>query len=444
MSCCELSQLPDFLFFRDVPRNQIFYFQMHMDRDSYALAIGGTKPKLSKKQRQIVDNKLKTKVSVTFFGISPVDPDIVKGIWDIMMERIDAHLLQEIMRGYSQNREMALIASEAAFLQPIEEEPPIRSFFSLPSIFHEFLPALLFYIGQHIEAISSISPAKVKENGVFYNGAAFNRTPIMCQWEPRRVKKRVDQVIMLEEGVDQGVEAKEGNIQGSVDEKEKEEKPKPAPEPLNCFRSHPPYSGTLPPNYSLSSFFVYHVIPARGVMNTGIALIEFRIVKPDGRVFTEYDQPSMNEMSHNLLVPNVLDDKATVYRDIIKSKAYPSPNCEKSLCGYVEMIAWTKGDVKKDAVEKIMHDLIEMSMFDVITEFGYLNTTLVEEGALLPVTVGASNRNSEVFVAPPDSHDGHQIRKQGSSSSVTASVDTRHHTGTTHSGEIRRSLVVSL
>lgn len=431
--------------YKDVDRNQIFYFQLHMDRDSYELAVKGTRTKLRRKQMETVEQMLETKICLTIFGITEPHTSIIETIWKSLHEKLDEQLLVEIMRGYSQNQEQPLSMNEISFLQPPEPGPQIRKFFSIPFIFEEYLSALLFYIGQHIEAINSISPAKVKEQGIFYNGEAFNRTPVAATWPARRKSFRKISDLEGDTGITMGVEAKEGNIirAFSIDE---------CPdslEPLNSsliFRSHPPIAGMLPQDYLLSSFYVYHILPARGVVDTGMALIEFRITKPDGQLISRFDQPSMNEQSHLLLVPNVPDDKSTVYRDIIKSHVHNAPKPEKSLCGFVEMIVWTKGDVVESAFEKMMHELIEMSMIDVITEFGYLNTTIVEEG-MFTGTVSFTNRNSDVFLPGQDSttsEPAKHLTKQSSASSVTASVDTRHHhsAATSHSGEIRRSLVL--
>lgn len=417
-----------------------------MDRDSYELAVKGTRTKLRRKQMETVEQMLETKICLTIFGITEPHTSIIETIWKSLHEKLDEQLLVEIMRGYSQNQEQPLSMNEISFLQPPEPGPQIRKFFSIPFIFEEYLSALLFYIGQHIEAINSISPAKVKEQGIFYNGEAFNRTPVAATWPARRKSFRKISDLEGDTGITMGVEAKEGNIirAFSIDE---------CPdslEPLNSsliFRSHPPIAGMLPQDYLLSSFYVYHILPARGVVDTGMALIEFRITKPDGQLISRFDQPSMNEQSHLLLVPNVPDDKSTVYRDIIKSHVHNAPKPEKSLCGFVEMIVWTKGDVVESAFEKMMHELIEMSMIDVITEFGYLNTTIVEEG-MFTGTVSFTNRNSDVFLPGQDSttsEPAKHLTKQSSASSVTASVDTRHHhsAATSHSGEIRRSLVVS-
>ncbi|CAI2337035.1 unnamed protein product [Caenorhabditis sp. 36 PRJEB53466] len=431
---------PNTFVYRDAEHDQIIYFQLHMDRESYTTAVKGAKTRLRKKHLEKVVKMLETNVCMTIFGIAEPQENVVQHFWKVLNEKIDALLLVEIMRGYSQNLEQPLVASEVAFLQPADQPPQIRSFFTIPTIFHEFLSSLLFYVGQHIEELPNISPAKIKENGLFYNGAAFMKTPI-TPWEIKR-KKTVEISAGEDDGIDQGVEVREGSMRGfsfdGYDEKEPDLKKPVVTDASELFLSLNPIAGTLPSNYPLSSFFVYHMLPDRGVIHTGIALIEFRIVKPNGELFTHFDQPSMNEQSHKLLVPNVLDDKATVYKDIIRSQQCEKPKCppEKTICGYLEMIAWTKGDVVEELLEKLMHELIEMSMFDVITEFGYLNTTIVEEGVLTGTV--AANRNSEVLFQAPESvsSEPKQLNKQGSASSVTVSVDNKHP-----SGEIRKSLV---
>uniref|UniRef100_A0A1I7TAC2 Folliculin n=1 Tax=Caenorhabditis tropicalis TaxID=1561998 RepID=A0A1I7TAC2_9PELO len=451
--------------YKDEERNQIFYFQMHMDRDSYQFSVKGAHGKLRRKQIETIDKMLESKICVTIFGISVPHSSIIQMIWDALNEKLEALLFLDIMRGYSQNQEQPLLINEIGFLQPKEPPPQIRKFFSIPFIFQEYLPSLLYFINQHNEALTNISPAKVKDQGIFYNGAAFNRAPVVTNWgkEVRkrsfRLKIEETQQNDAEDVIDIGIEAKEPILrQYSMEEKERErererqrEREQEQPEPLDpatIFKAYPPITGELPPNYLLSSFFVYHILPARGVVDTGIALIEFRMTKPDGSLISRFDQPSMNEQSHDLLVPNVPDDKALVYRDIIKSHtcSKPKPD-EKPICAYLEMIVWVKGDVDETVFEKMMYELIEMSMFDVITEFGYLNTTIVEEG-VLTAHVSYTNRNSDVFLPAQDSTETHpptkHLTKQGSASSVTASVDTRHsHTVTNQSGEVRRSLVLN-
>ncbi|CAL2031853.1 unnamed protein product [Caenorhabditis brenneri] len=459
--------------YKDLERNQIFYFQLHMDRDSYEIALKGRRPRLHRREMERADQRLESYICLTFSAITEPADKIVNSIQDSLRDKMEDLLLSEIMRGYSQNQEQPLMLNEIRFLQPLYRGPVVRKFFSIPFIFEEYLSSLLFYIGQHLEELSSISPGKVKENGFFYNGAVFNRTPVdstaigrrksfRTRWEPIKVELKEFKETTDENGIDVGIEAKEGILrQFSLEEKErvaqqkekalqmeleKENLPQPR-HPGAVFRAYKPIAGEMPSNYLLSSFFIYHILPARGVVDTGIALIEFRITKPDGRLIAKFDQPSMNEQSHNLLVPNVPDDKALVYRDIIKShtSSAPNPEKEKNICGYVEMIVHTRGVVVEDVFEKMMYEMIEMSMFDVITEFGYLNTTIVEEGVLTG-HVAYTNRNSEVFLPSQDSTENPPVKhltKQGSASSVTASVDTRHtHAAPSHSGEIRRSLVL--
>uniref|UniRef100_A0A8R1HMG4 Protein SZT2 n=1 Tax=Caenorhabditis japonica TaxID=281687 RepID=A0A8R1HMG4_CAEJA len=417
--------------YRDHERNQTIYFQIHMDRDQYEFSIKGSKSKLRKKQMETIEELLETKVCLTIFAINEPHSSVVQMIWDMLVEKIDTQLLGDIMRGYLANLEQSLFASEVAFLQPSNNLPQIRFFFSIPFIFQEFLSSFLFYIGQHIEVLPNISPAKVKDNGVFYNGAAFMKTPIVDQWDSKKKLSKKSMSKSRDDNIDQGVEAKEGFIEiFPIEDKEMENETPKVRNSSQFFRSQEPIAGELPKDYSLSSFFVYHVLPASGVINTGIALLEFRIVQPDGQLVTHFDQPSMNEQSHKNLVPNVLDDKATVYRDIIKSQKFSAPKSpvEKTMCGYLEVIAWTKGVVVEETIEKMMHELIERSMFDVITEFGYLNTTIVEEG-VLNGTIAFANRNSDVFLPAQDSQSSEprMMNKQGSAVSVTASVDTRHH-----------------
>ncbi|EGT53760.1 hypothetical protein CAEBREN_14671 [Caenorhabditis brenneri] len=458
--------------YKDLERNQIFYFQLHMDRDSYEIALKGRRPRLHRREMERADQRLESNICLTFSAITEPADKIVDSIQDSLRDKMEDLLLSEIMRGYSQNQEQPLMLNEIRFLQPLYRGPVVRKFFSIPFIFEEYLSSLLFYIGQHLEELSSISPGKVKESGFFYNGAVFNRTPVdstaigrrksfRTRWEPIKVELKEFKETTDENGIDVGIEAKEGILrQFSLEEKErvaqqkekalqmeleKENLPQPR-HPGAVFRAYKPIAGEMPSNYLLSSFFIYHILPARGVVDTGIALIEFRITKPDGRLIAKFDQPSMNEQSHNLLVPNVPDDKALVYRDIIKShtSSAPNPEKEKNICGYVDMIVHTRGVVVEDVFEKMMYEMIEMSMFDVITEFGYLNTTIVEEGVLTG-HVAYTNRNSEVFLPSQDSTENPPVKhltKQGSASSVTASVDTRHtHAAPSHSGEIRRSLV---
>ncbi|CAP36124.1 Protein CBG18724 [Caenorhabditis briggsae] len=499
----------DLFVYKDPETKQIFYFHLHMDADSYQLAIKGAEKKLRSKHLAAIQKSLETSICMTIFGIQEPSEDVVGVFLNALQDKLDGQLLGEIMKGYTQNMEQALSISEVQFLQP-HGPPDIRQFFSIPFIFENYLSSLLFYIGQHIEALPSVSPAKVKENDIFYNGAAFNRAPVVPVWPAIRTRsfrhrlepiaqlnlvqptvqfsEKVERIEAVEEKVDQKVETppqriaivplngpipilqtQESEIEQAI-EAVPELTPTPIPpppepetpplDPAHIFRAETPFVGPVPADYLLNSFFVYHILPARGIVDTGIALIEFRICRPDGSLMTRFDQPAMNEQSHTLLVPNVPEDKATVYRDIIKSHVSHSPKPEKSICGHLEMIVWTKGDVVNDVFERMMYELIEQSMFDVITEFGYLNTTIVEEGALTG-HVALTNRSSDAFLPgqeTPEHHHQQQqpvrhLTKQGSASSVTASVDTRHthhhphhhHTAIpSHSGEMRRSLVVGL
>ncbi|UMM15912.1 hypothetical protein L5515_013143 [Caenorhabditis briggsae] len=496
----------DLFVYKDPETKQIFYFHLHMDADSYQLAIKGAEKKLRSKHLAAIQKSLETSICMTIFGIQEPSEDVVGVFLNALQDKLDGQLLGEIMKGYTQNMEQALSISEVQFLQP-HGPPDIRQFFSIPFIFEDYLSSLLFYIGQHIEALPSVSPAKVKENDIFYNGAAFNRAPVVPVWPAIRTRsfrhrlepiaqlnlvqptvqfsEKVERIEAVEEKVDQKVETppqriaivplngpipilqtQESEIEQAI-EAVPELTPTPIPpppepetpplDPAHIFRAETPFVGPVPADYLLNSFFVYHILPARGIVDTGIALIEFRICRPDGSLMTRFDQPAMNEQSHTLLVPNVPEDKATVYRDIIKSHVSHSPKPEKSICGHLEMIVWTKGDVVNDVFERMMYELIEQSMFDVITEFGYLNTTIVEEGALTG-HVALTNRSSDAFLPGQETPEHHQqqqqpvrhLTKQGSASSVTASVDTRHthhhphhhHTAIpSHSGEMRRSLV---
>ncbi|CAB3405178.1 unnamed protein product [Caenorhabditis bovis] len=326
---------------KDEAHNCHMYMQLHMTPETYAAAHETSKS--TRKQSFSIEEKLETDIALTIYAIEPIDDEFCRQLSSALQIKLYHALTDEILRGFLHNRELALLSCEIPYLQPIDNDPDSRVFYSIPSIFGTFLTPIMHFVNQHLSSLNYIAPVNVRDDSIGSRSSSFSSRSTMM---------------------------------AKNDEKQEAMK-------RTRLHVHPAYRGVIPLDYNDSKFKLHLKLPTAGVTSVGIAIVEFRMVNTRGEIILDSVHADMDEASRHMLVPNIPGDMNIAYKDITKVQKHFMPVDDKSMAAYIEVIAYKHGDTQIEDVEDTMMRAIEMSLYDVITEYGYLNTTLLESTARL-------------------------------------------------------------